>query len=41
MHDERRCTMTDCFYNEDLECQSVGDLWNPDLLDDCPDYIED
>ena len=39
--DERRCTMTDCFWNTDLKCQSVSDLWNPDLLDDCPDYDED
>ena len=38
---ERTCTMTDCFHNNDLECSSTSDKWNPDLLDGCPDYSED
>ena len=38
---ERTCTMTDCFHNSDLQCHSVSDKWNPDLLDGCPDYSED
>ena len=38
---ERTCTMTDCFNNSDLQCHSVSDNWNPDLLDKCPDYDED
>ena len=39
--EKRKCTMTDCFYNNDLECGSTSDKWNPDLLDGCPDYSED
>ena len=37
----RRCTMTECYFNRDLECISLTDCWNPDLLDNCPDYTED
>lgn len=39
--DLRRCTMTDCYFNNDLLCRSLSDTWNPDLLDNCPDYTED
>ena len=39
--DPERCTMTNCFYNNDCYCSSVGDLRNPELLDDCPDFMED
>lgn len=39
--DLRRCTMTDCYFNSDLMCRSLSDTWNPDLLDNCPDYAED
>ena len=39
--DLRRCTMTDCYFNSDLLCRSLSDSWNPDLLDNCPDYTED
>lgn len=37
----RRCTMTDCYFNDDLGCRSLTDTWNPELLDNCPDYTED
>lgn len=37
----RPCTMTDCYFNEDLLCRSLSDSWNPALLDNCPDYTED
>lgn len=37
----RRCTMTECYFNDDLMCRSLTDTWNPDLLDNCPDYTED
>ena len=39
--DLRRCTETDCYFNEDLICRSLSDTWNPELLDNCPDYTED
>lgn len=39
--DLRRCTETDCFFNEDLICRSTSYTWNPELLDNCPDYTED
>ena len=39
--DIRRCTMTDCYFNECLGCRSLSDTWNPDLLEYCPDYTED
>ena len=39
--DLRRCTMTECYFNDDLMCRSLTDTWNPDLLDNCPDYTED
>lgn len=37
----RPCTMTDCYFNEDLLCRSLSDSWNPALLENCPDYTED
>ena len=37
----RPCTMTDCYFNEDLMCRSLSESWNPALLDNCPDYTED
>ena len=37
----RRCTETDCYFNDDLMCRSLSDTWNPELLDNCPDYTED
>lgn len=39
--DLRRCTETDCYFNEDLMCRSLSETWNPELLDNCPDYTED
>lgn len=39
--EERACTMTDCYFNNDLKCTSPSSTWNPDLLDNCPDYTED
>ena len=39
--DIRTCTMTDCYFNENLICRSLSDSWNPDLLNNCPDYTED
>ena len=39
--DLRRCTETDCYFNEDLICRSLSETWNPELLDNCPDYTED
>lgn len=40
-NEKLRCTMTDCFYNDDLECTSTSDCWNPELLEKCPDYSMD
>ena len=37
----RRCVEMSCFYNTDGICQSVSDLWNPDLGEHCPDFSED
>lgn len=39
--DLRRCTMTECYFCDDLLCRSLTNTWNPDLLDNCPDYTED
>ena len=39
--DERPCTQTDCYFNDGLMCRSLSDSWNPALLDNCPDYMED
>lgn len=39
--DLRPCTQTDCYFNDGLMCRSLTDSWNPDLLDNCPDYTED
>ena len=41
VHEERRCVEMTCFDNENGFCQSVGDLWNPDLGKDCPGFVED
>lgn len=39
--DIRRCTQTDCYFNDGLTCRSLSDTWHPALLDCCPDYTED
>lgn len=41
VHDERRCVEMTCFFNTEGFCQSVTDLWNPELGKDCPDFMED
>ena len=38
---ERRCVEMTCYYNTAGFCQSVTDLWNPDLGEQCPDFSED
>lgn len=38
---ERRCVEMTCYYNTEGFCQSVTDLWNPDLGEQCPDFSED
>ena len=38
---ERRCVEFTCYYNTGGFCQSVTDLWNPDLGEQCPDFSED
>ena len=38
---ERRCVEMTCYYNTGGFCQSVTDLWNPDLGEQCPDFSED
>ena len=37
----RQCKMTECYFNRDFTCISLSDSWNPDLLDECPNYTED
>lgn len=39
--EDRTCTMTECYFNEDLKCKSPSSTWNADLLNNCPDYTED
>ena len=41
INSERRCVEFTCYYNTAGFCQSVTDLWNPDLGEQCPDFSED
>lgn len=34
------CRMYNCEYNCDGFCNSVTDMWCPDLMEDCPDYLK-
>lgn len=35
-----KCSVLTCFYNNNGLCCSVSDLHNPELKEDCVDYIE-
>ena len=42
MEQDDFCTMTSCFYNDDLcHCNCSDDLRDGSKLEDCPSYIED
>ena len=39
--DDRRCVEHTCYYNNDCQCTSPTETWNPDFGEKCPDYSED
>lgn len=35
------CTVTQCYYNNDLYCTCCDDVRDASMLEDCPSYMED